>query len=145
MPLYDYECKKCGKKTEHLADSEEKYRLCTGKPSDGVPGLIEKCEGVMKKIPGIFWVRDPWRWAILTSDGMGVLQDPGDPVDTLYESIDEEEFYEGPNGDYAYPHASIAPMRYHDGIPWWEREEWENDTADTDEEFSGPDEQEEDF
>jgi putative FmdB family regulatory protein len=128
MPLYDYECKKCGKKIEYLAASQEKYRLCPGAQSSDFPGLIKKCDGVMNKIPGIFCIHDPWRWAVLTSDGAGVLQDPGDPVDTLYESMDEQEFYEGPEGEHAYPYAGIAPMRHHDGIPWWEREEWENDT-----------------
>jgi len=81
----------------------------------------------MTKLPGIFNVHDPWKWMVATTDGLGVIKDPGDPVDTLYDSMDEQEFYEGPDGEYAYPYESIAPMRHHDGIPWWHRDEWTAD------------------
>ena len=125
MPLYDYWCPACGNKIEFIARAEEKYRQCPGTALKERPELIAKCEGVMVKLPGIFNIHDPWKWMVVTSDGLGVIQDPGDPVDTLYDSLDEQEFYEGPEGHHAYPHESIAPMRYYDGIPWWHREEWE--------------------
>ena len=134
MPIYEYKCQECGKIIESISKKADKYRFCPGNDSDKIPGLIEKCSGVMKVIPSIFQIKDPWKWAILSSDGMGVIKDPGDPVEYLYESLDEQEFYEGPDGEYEYPYESIAPMRYHDNIPWQRREEWLMDTQKEEEE-----------
>ena len=126
MPLYDYHCATCGLTEEYLTTATtEKYRRCPGSPMKEFAGLRKKCSGIMKKLPGIFSIHDPWRWAVITGDGMGILQDPGDPVGFLYESEDEQEFYEGPNGEFAYDEPSIMPQRRYDGIPWWHREEWE--------------------
>ena len=127
MPLYDYRCEKCGKKIECIAPAEAMRRHCPGNALKDHPDLLEKCKGIMIKLPGIFNVHDAWKWMVVTTDGLGVIKDPGDPVDTLYDSMDEQEFYEGPGGEYAYPHESIAPMRYHDGVPWWQRDEWDAD------------------
>ena len=124
MPIYEFKCEKCGRISEKLCKIGEKIAICPQLFPTDIPGLLEKCEGDVKRIASIFCIHDRWRWVMVSEDGMAYMEDPGEPTDYLYESGDEEEFYEGPERDDS---SSPLDKRFHDGIPWHQREEWYRD------------------
>tara|TARA_Y100001936_G_scaffold215549_1_gene226073 strand:- start:10 stop:237 length:228 start_codon:yes stop_codon:yes gene_type:complete len=50
MPLYEYECQKCGHKFEKLVKLNSANPVCTLAISTGQEKILERCDGDTKKL-----------------------------------------------------------------------------------------------
>ena len=127
MPIYEFKCKECGKVSEHLCNVGEHVSACNHLTPTQIPGLVEKCEGQVQRIMSVFSILYPWKWYQFSEDGMFYIdEEEAAPVEYLYDSVEEEEFYEGPGG-YKGDENEL-PTRFRDGIRWDDRLEWYKDT-----------------
>tara|TARA_R110002020_G_scaffold66563_10_gene174976 strand:- start:1982 stop:2188 length:207 start_codon:yes stop_codon:yes gene_type:complete len=50
MPIYEYECQKCGYIAEKLVKHSDPNPACIQAIKTDIEGLLEKCEGETKKL-----------------------------------------------------------------------------------------------
>ena len=127
MPIYEFKCRECGRISEHLCKIGHRVNVCAQVTKTEIPGLVERCEGQVDRVMSIFSILYPWKWYEFSQDGMFYMdENEAAPVEYLYDSTEEEEFYEGPGGYKGEP--GELPTRFRDNVRWDQRLEWYRDT-----------------
>ena len=50
MPMYEFQCQKCGYVLEKIMKHKDPAPICTAAIETGRKGLLERCDGEMKKL-----------------------------------------------------------------------------------------------